>query len=100
VVATVLLGLKDPQVASELPGVQLQVTPELVGSLVIDAKRFTLLPASREAGGGVVSVTVGLEVDVLLELLHASSAATTLRHIPRRINLWTGLWAMALKNHE
>lgn len=88
-VVTVFVGLNEPHVADELPGVQLHTTPKFLGSLVIVATRLVLPPAAIEAGGFVDSETDGVE-DPEPELEpppQATSPTATDKHSNRRINL-------------
>ena len=56
-VEIVLSGPNEPHVAAELPGEQLQVTPEFVVSPVIDAMSVAPAPMPIEVGGAVLILT-------------------------------------------
>jgi hypothetical protein len=88
-----LLALNEPQVAAELPGVQLQVTPPLPESLVTVAVIESFPPVDREAGA-VLNETDGVVLPPpppppeFLELpLQPTRAAIMLKLIRRGIDL-------------
>ena len=91
-----LLALNEPQVAAELPGVQLQVTPPFPESLVTVAVIESFPPVDREAGA-VLNETDGLALppppppELLELLLQPIRAAIMLKLIRRRIDLRNGI---------
>ena len=88
-----LLALNEPQVAAELPGVQLQVTPPFAESLVTVAVIEKVPPKAREVGA-VLRETEGAVVpppppppELLELLLQPTRAAIMLKLIRRPIDL-------------
>jgi hypothetical protein len=85
-----LLALNEPQVAAELPGVQLQVTPPFPESLVTVAVIESFPPVDREAGA-LLNETVGVvpppPPEWLELLLQPTRVAIMLKLIRREIDL-------------
>ena len=79
--------LNDPHVAALFPGVQLQLTPELVESLATVAVIESVSLTYKDRGVELSDTVMGGGGGVLLELPHATRAAITPRAIARRIDL-------------
>src|ERR1700735_77687 len=79
----VVMGSNEPQVASELPGVQLHVTPAFWGSRVTVAVTGTAgAPGCTNPGGGWLMVT---SILLILELLPPQPATYVKPRVSRTI---------------